>query len=143
MKKTEDSDAKKKPHKIGDVWNFDNYGNLIRSKIDATEDSPGSIVHHKDKDMNSICLYNVQYHQYFAIHKSCWLVCNKPTPADLVGLKTPEFGYKEHRWNTYQSQDFDMDRFVTDNPDRSWMLQDPLTNEKNKIRILSHYHKFR
>ncbi len=135
----------KKSNKIENVWHFDNYGHLIRSKIDATEDSPGSITHHESKNMNSIFLYNVQYHEYFAVHKSCWLVCNKPTPVDIAkkSLQSPKFGYKEHPCNTYQSQDFDMDGFITDHPDRSWMLTDPLTNGKNKIRILSHYHKFK
>ena len=136
-------DTKKVSHKIGDVWNFDNYGNLIRSKIDATNDSPGSVTHHEDCNMNSIFLYDIQCHERFAVHKSCWLVCNKPTPEDLLGLKTPDFGYKDYRYNTYQNQDFNMNGFVADNPDKFWMLEDPLTNEKNKIRVLSHYHKFK
>ena len=134
---------RKVSHKIGDVWEFDNYGNLIRSKIDATKDSAGSVTHHEDGNMNSIFLYHVQRHTQFAVHKSCWLVCNKPTPTDLAELKAPDFGYKGHRCLQYQGQDFDMNGFITDNADKSWMLEDPLTNEKNKIRVLSHYHRFK
>jgi hypothetical protein len=97
-------------------WEYDGYGKI---KNDNTEE----IINIYD------CKYPETSHlpvSLKAVHKSCWIVCDKPTNVlqcinDLM--------------KKYQSQVFSASDFKQDYPDGDWMFMDPLINKKNKNRI--------
>ncbi len=71
-----------------------------------------------------------------AAHRSCWIVCNKPTIVDIKAvINVDEFD------GGICGQDFDVGTFLELYPGKKWYLDDPITNKENSDRIKFEFYK--